>query len=104
MDSPTGCSSGVCHAPHQCAEDMQLLFLLSSSEVEAVVVLNWCLATIMDWVRANKPKLSPDKTKMLLAGNSSGQVRGVQPVLDRVALPLKEQAHNLGLLLDTSIT
>ena len=42
----------------------------------------------MDWMRANKLRLSPDKTEVLLVGGSSDWMVGVQPVLDRIALPL----------------
>ncbi|XP_061472484.1 syntaxin-8 isoform X2 [Rhineura floridana] len=63
----------------------------SSSCGGAVNVLNRCLAATMDWMRANKLRLNPDKTEMLLVGGSSDQMVDVQPVLDGVALPLKEQ-------------
>ncbi|KAF7245252.1 GPI ethanolamine phosphate transferase 1 [Varanus komodoensis] len=35
---------------------------------EAVAVLNRCLAEVMGWMRANKLKLNPDKTEVLLVG------------------------------------
>ncbi|XP_062990384.1 lactosylceramide 4-alpha-galactosyltransferase isoform X3 [Elgaria multicarinata webbii] len=71
---------------------------------EAVDVLNWCLAATMDWMRANKLKLNPDKTETLLVGGSSDWMAGVQPVLDWVALPLKEQVRSLGVLLEPSLS
>ena len=67
---------------HQYADDTQLYFSFSSSSGEAVDVLNPCLAATMDWMRANKLKLNPDKTEMLLVAGSSDQIAGVQPVLD----------------------
>ena len=67
-------------------------------------VLNRCLAVTMDWMRANKLKLNPDKTEMLLVGGSSDRMAGVQPVLDRVALHLKEQVRSLGVLLEPSLS
>ena len=57
---------------HQCAGDMQLYFS-SSSSGGAVDVLNQCLAAIVDWMRANKLKLNPDKTEMRLVGGCSEQ-------------------------------
>ena len=51
-------------------------------------------------MRANKLKLSPDKTEMLLVGDCSDRMVDVQPVLDGVALPLKEQVRSLGVLLE----
>ena len=67
-------------------------------------VLNQCLAVAMDWMRANELKLNPDKTEMLLVRGSSDRMVGVQPVLDGVALPLKEQVHSLGVLLEPSMS
>ena len=63
-----------------------------------------CLGATMDWMRANKLRLNPDKTEVLLVGGSSDQIVGVQPVLDGVALHLKEQAHSLGALLELSLS
>ena len=58
----------------------------------------------MEWMRANKLKLNPDKTEMLLVSGSSERIVGVQPVLDGVALPLKEQVRSLGVLLEPSLS
>ena len=58
----------------------------------------------MDWMRANKLKLNPDKTEMLLVGDSSDRMVGAQPVLDGIALPLKEQVCSLGVLLEPSLS
>ncbi|XP_061460454.1 uncharacterized protein LOC133373973 [Rhineura floridana] len=88
---------------HQYADDTQLYFSFSSSSGEAVKVLNRCLAAIMDWMRANKLKLNPDKTEMLLVNGSPDQL-DVRPVLDEVTLPLKEQVRSLGVLLDPSLS
>ena len=61
-------------------------------------------AVTMDWMTANKLKLNPDKTEMLLVGGSSDRMEGVQPVLDGVALPLKRQVRSLGVLLEPSLS
>ncbi|KAF7243832.1 Dymeclin [Varanus komodoensis] len=50
---------------HQYTDDTQLYLLFSSKPGEAVAVLNRCLAEVMGWMRANKLKLNPDKTKVL---------------------------------------
>ena len=86
------------------ADDTQLYFSFSSSSGEAVEVLNPCLAATMDWMRDNKLKLNPNKTEMLLVGGSSDWMVDVQPVLDGVALPLKEQVCSLGVLLEPSLS
>ena len=41
---------------------------------------------------------------MPLVGGSSDRIVGVQPVLDGVALPLKEQVRSLGVLLEPSLS
>ena len=89
---------------HQYTDDTQLYFSFSSSSGEAVDVLNQCLGATMDWMRANKLRLNPDKTDVLLVGGSSDRMVGVQPVLDGVALPLKEQVRSLGVLLEPSLS
>ncbi|KAF7249443.1 hypothetical protein EYD10_05220 [Varanus komodoensis] len=71
---------------------------------EAVAVLNWCLAKVMGWMRANKLKLNPDKTEVLLVGGSSSWVGGLDLALDGVALPLKDRVHSLGVLLDPELS
>ncbi|XP_061487326.1 prostacyclin synthase isoform X4 [Rhineura floridana] len=71
---------------------------------EAVDVLNRCLAATMDWMRANKLRLNPDKTEMLLVGGSPDQMVDVRPILDGVALPLNAQIRSLGVLLDPSLS
>ncbi|XP_061465627.1 uncharacterized protein LOC133376825 [Rhineura floridana] len=58
----------------------------------------------MDRMRANKLRLNPDKTEMLLVGGSPDQMVDVRPVLDGVALPLNAQIRSLGVLLDPSLS
>ncbi|KAF7239088.1 Sodium-dependent phosphate transporter 2 [Varanus komodoensis] len=50
---------------HQYADDTQLYLSFSTNPGEAVAVLNRCLAEVMEWMRANKLKLNPDKTEVL---------------------------------------
>uniref|UniRef100_A0A8D2Q0S4 Reverse transcriptase domain-containing protein n=1 Tax=Varanus komodoensis TaxID=61221 RepID=A0A8D2Q0S4_VARKO len=50
---------------HRYADDTQLYLSFSTNPGEAVAVLNWCLAKVMGWMRANKLKLNPDKTEVL---------------------------------------
>ncbi|CAI5766632.1 Hypothetical predicted protein [Podarcis lilfordi] len=51
----------------QYANDTQLYFSSTFAGV-AMYVLDCCLALVMDWIRANKRKLNPDKTEALLVG------------------------------------
>ncbi|KAF7242518.1 LINE-1 retrotransposable element ORF2 protein [Varanus komodoensis] len=69
---------------HQYADDTQLYLSFSTNPGEAVAVLNWCLAEVMGWMRANKLKLSPDKTEVLLVGGSGfgDKVRSLGVLLD----------------------
>ncbi|KAF7246806.1 Chorion-specific transcription factor GCMa, partial [Varanus komodoensis] len=67
---------------------------------EAVAVLNRCLVEVMGWMRANKLKLNPDKTEVLLVGGSGFGEGGFDLVLNGVALPLRDKVRSLGVLLD----
>ena len=58
----------------------------------------------MAWMRANKPRLTPNKTEALWVGGSQVWELGCLPVLDGVALPLKEQVRSLGVFLDPSLS
>ena len=49
-----------------------------------------------------KLELNHNKTEALWVGGSQVWELGCLPVLDGVALPLKEQVHSLGVLLDSS--
>ncbi|KAF7239271.1 Inactive carboxypeptidase-like protein X2 [Varanus komodoensis] len=55
-------------------------------------------------MRANKLKLNPDKTEVLLVGGSSSWVGDLGLALVRVALPLKERVRSLGVLLDLELS
>ncbi|KAF7245146.1 Receptor-type tyrosine-protein phosphatase mu [Varanus komodoensis] len=63
---------------HQYADDTQLYLSFLTNPGEAVAVLNQCLAEVMGWMRANKVKLNPDKTEVLLVDDHS-RVR-LQPI------------------------
>ncbi|KAF7242586.1 Retrovirus-related Pol polyprotein from type-2 retrotransposable element R2DM [Varanus komodoensis] len=71
---------------------------------ETVAVLNWCLAKIMGWMRANKLKLNPDKMEVLLVGDLGFRVSDLGPALDGVVLPLKDRVRSLGVLLDPELS
>ncbi|KAF7251092.1 putative RNA-directed DNA polymerase from transposon BS [Varanus komodoensis] len=85
---------------HQYADDTQLYLSFSTNPGEAVAVLNWCLAEVMGWMRANKLMLNPDKTEVLLVGGSGFRVGNLDLVLNGVALPLKDRVRSLRVLLD----
>uniref|UniRef100_R4GD80 Reverse transcriptase domain-containing protein n=1 Tax=Anolis carolinensis TaxID=28377 RepID=R4GD80_ANOCA len=89
---------------HLYADDVQLCHSFPPATKEAVQVLNWCLATVSDWMRENRLKLNPEKTEVLLISRRAEQGMGLQPVLDGVALPLKTQVPSLGVLLDSSLS
>uniref|UniRef100_A0A8D2PYI1 Reverse transcriptase domain-containing protein n=1 Tax=Varanus komodoensis TaxID=61221 RepID=A0A8D2PYI1_VARKO len=79
---------------HQYTDDTQLYLSFSTNPGEAVAVLNWCLAEVLCWMKANKLKLNPDKTEVLLVGGSSSWVGDLDLVLNGVALPLKDKVHS----------
>ncbi|KAF7246206.1 NIPA-like protein 2 [Varanus komodoensis] len=89
---------------HQYADDTQLYLSFSTNPGEAVAVLNRCLAEVMGWMRANKVKLNPDKTEVLLVGGLGfGEVE-LNLVLNGVALPLRDKVRSLGVLLDPELS
>ena len=52
----------------------------------------------MGWIRANKLKLNPDKTEVLLVSQKADERIGIILVLDGVTLPLTIQVCSLGVL------
>ncbi|KAF7250254.1 hypothetical protein EYD10_03943 [Varanus komodoensis] len=89
---------------HHYADDTQLYPSFSTNPGEAVAVLNRCLAEVMGWMRANKLKLNPDKTEVLLVGGSGLRMEDLGLVLNGVALPLRDRVHSLGVLLDPELS
>ncbi|KAF7249722.1 RNA-directed DNA polymerase from mobile element jockey [Varanus komodoensis] len=89
---------------HQYADDTQFYLSFSTNPGEAVAVLNRCLAEVMGWMRANKLKLNPDKTLVLLVDGSSSWVGDLDLVLNGVALPLKDRVRSLGVLLNPELS
>ncbi|KAF7251321.1 MAP3K7 C-terminal-like protein [Varanus komodoensis] len=89
---------------HQYTDDTQLYLSFSTNPGETVAVLNRCLAEVMGWMRANKLKLNPDKTEVLLVGGSDFEMRDLGLVLNGVALPLRDRVLSLGELLDPELS
>ncbi|KAF7236187.1 putative RNA-directed DNA polymerase from transposon BS [Varanus komodoensis] len=58
----------------------------------------------MGWMRANKLKLNPDKTEVLLVGGSGFGEGGFDLALNGVALPLRDKVCSLGVLLDPELS
>ncbi|KAF7237689.1 Patatin-like phospholipase domain-containing protein 2 [Varanus komodoensis] len=89
---------------HQYADDPQLYLSFSTNPGEAVAVLSRCLAEVMGWMRANKLKLNPDKTEVLLVGSSGLGEGELNLVLNGVALPPRDKVGSLGVLLDPELS
>ncbi|KAF7251907.1 Polypeptide N-acetylgalactosaminyltransferase 16 [Varanus komodoensis] len=89
---------------HQYADDTQLYLSFSTNPGEAVAVLNRCLAEVMEWMRANKLKLNPDKMEVLLVGGSGFGEGGFDLVLNGATLPLRDKVRSLGVLLDPELS
>ncbi|KAF7246221.1 Tyrosine-protein kinase Yes [Varanus komodoensis] len=89
---------------HHYADDTQLYLSFSTNPGEAVAVLNRCLAEVMGWMRANKLKLNPDKTEVLLVGGLGLGMGDLGLVLNGVALPLRDRVCSLGVLLDPELS
>ncbi|KAF7239530.1 putative RNA-directed DNA polymerase from transposon BS [Varanus komodoensis] len=89
---------------HQYCDDTQLYLSFSTNPGEAVAILNWCLAEVMGWMRANKLKLNPDKTDVLLVGGLAFGEGELNLVLNGVAFPLRDNFRSLGVLLDPELS
>ena len=89
---------------HQYADDTQLYLSLLFKSEEAILVLDQCLMSVMDWMRMNKMRLNPDKTGVLPVKRKANRRIGMQSVLDRVTLPLKTQVHSLGIFLHSVLS
>ncbi|KAF7252094.1 RutC family protein in vnfA 5'region [Varanus komodoensis] len=89
---------------HQYTDDTQLYLSFSTNPGEAMAVLNWCLAKVMGWMSANKLKLNSDKMEVLLVGGSGFREGELNLVLNGVALPLRDEVHSLGVLLDPELS
>ncbi|KAF7249458.1 RNA-directed DNA polymerase from mobile element jockey [Varanus komodoensis] len=89
---------------HQYADDTQLYLSFSTNPGEAVAVLNRCLAEVREWMRANKLKLNPDKTEVLLVGRSGFGEGGFDLVLNGAKLPLRDKVRSFGVLLDPELS
>ena len=75
----------------------QLCFSFSSSASDDVQVLEYRLASIMDWTRAKKLKQNPDKMEILLLERYlSG--------FDGVTLALEDQVDNVRVLLGPTLS
>ncbi|KAF7234544.1 hypothetical protein EYD10_18427 [Varanus komodoensis] len=89
----------------RCSGDVQKHFCPQIPGMsEVVAVLNWCLAEVMGWVRANKLKLNPDKMEVQLVGGSGLGMGDLGLVVNGVALPLRDRVHSLGMLLDSELS
>lgn len=56
----------------------------------------------MGWMRANKPKLNPDKTEVLLFGSSLVLGSGCMLMLDEVVLIPKASVRSWSVLLNSA--
>lgn len=75
---------------HQYTDDTQVYLSIASESKEAVKALEWCLNEVVDWMRASKLCLNPEKTEVIWVGDSYAWETGMLPVLDRVILSLKK--------------
>uniref|UniRef100_A0A803T7Y4 Reverse transcriptase domain-containing protein n=1 Tax=Anolis carolinensis TaxID=28377 RepID=A0A803T7Y4_ANOCA len=89
---------------HIYADDTQLYCSFPTNSKETPCILDQCLATVLDWMRANKLQFNPDKKEVLLVSCAADQGIGWQPVLHGVTLSLKSQVRSLGVLLDSALT
>ena len=86
----------------ECIVISMLLFTFSA--VDAVQILERCLALVLERIRANRLKLSPDKMSILLLGDPSDRLGGSLPRLEGIILSLGDQLWNLGVFLDPALS
>lgn len=67
------------------------------------ILLNLGLQVIMGGMMANKLRLNPDKTEVLLVGHVSDPSTGITPMLVGAACPLKAQVHSFWVLLEPKL-
>ena len=85
---------------HQYADDTQLYISFSPTTVNAVLSLQPCLETVLQWMQENGLRLNPYKTKVLRVGgptigglgNSLSFGRGISKLVERVVAD-QLQAH-----------
>ena len=53
---------------HQYADDTQLYISFSPTAGDAVLSLQHCLGTVLEWMQENGLRLNPDKTEVLRVG------------------------------------
>ena len=79
---------------------MQLYLTITTSALDAIQTLEHCLLAVLAWTRANRLRLNPDKTEILLLGGTSNKYGGgMVPKLDDTPLQIRDQMHNLGAFL-----
>lgn len=61
------------------------------------------MGAVIDWIRANK-QIQSRHGRGTVGGDLSVWVGGVQPLLDGVTHPLKDQVHSLVALFDSALS
>ena len=102
---PLGGVIRVCGALcHQYADDTQLYISFSSTSVDAVLSLQRCLGTVLQWMQENGLRLNLDKTEVLRVGAPTVGSLGNFLSFGGVTLPAKEGVRSLGIHLDPALT
>ena len=76
----------------------------SPTAVDAVPSLEHCLGTVLEWMRANRLRLNPDKMEILRMGSPGISGLGNSLSFGGVTLPTKNEVCSLGLCLDPDLT
>ena len=89
---------------HQYADDTQLYISFSPTAVNAVLSLQHCLESVLQWMQENGLRLNPDKTVVLrVCGPSIGGL-GNSLSFGGVILTTKSEVRSLGVHLDPALT
>lgn len=93
---------------HLYADDTQLYMNLTpENAVTALDTLNSCTLAIFNWLSANKLKVNPDKTELILFGNRqhSSRLTNLFPIdLLGTKLEPANTVRNLGVIFDSALT
>ena len=84
---------------HHYAKDTQLYFSFFPTVVDAVLTLEHCLETILEWMRANGLRMNLDKMEILSIGGPSVSGLGNSLSFGGVILPTKSEVCSLGICL-----
>ena len=87
---------------HIYADDTQLYISVSPGDFNPIDRLLTCIADLNTWMSVNFLKLNEEKTEIMVVGSKSEREK-LSDYLKTLSITTKDQAKNLGVLLDTDL-